>query len=360
MSLLVHLKQFEGPLGLLLYLIRKEEMDIFDINIQEITRQYLEYIQLMRELDLEMAGEFVAMAATLIHIKSRMLLPQYNEHGEEIVTEDPRKELVQRLLEYQKFQEAAQRLDDRPLLNRELWVRARRENLQVDDDSVELEENALFSLIAAYRKAVRMMEKNVHKVRAKVQSISSRVMEMKAQLVVGLRLKIAELLSVEEPEGRRRQLLITFLAMLELGKMGYVRLFQADAFSDIYIEPQKSIEHDVLTRVEEYDSVDAEGVANKLLVKAAGEAIQAQLDREDQDVEVAVEDASIEAATDEEIALAEAEFEDITQADSDADEPSLEAFDSAKSRVADFDGDTSSINTEVIADEVEADEELAT
>ena len=107
--LLIQLERFEGPMGLLLHLIRKEEMDIFDIKINEITTQYLEYIKLMKELDLEVAGEFVAMAATLIHIKSRMLLPQYDENGEVVENADPRKELVQRLLEYQKFQEAADR-----------------------------------------------------------------------------------------------------------------------------------------------------------------------------------------------------------------------------------------------------------
>src|SRR5216110_3153130 len=101
MSINIQLPKFEGPLGLLLYLIRKEEMDIFDIKINEITKQYLDYIKLMQELDLEVAGEFVAMASTLIHIKSRMLLPSYDENGEIIENEDPRKELVQRLLEYQ-------------------------------------------------------------------------------------------------------------------------------------------------------------------------------------------------------------------------------------------------------------------
>ena len=99
MSLQIQLDTFEGPLSLLLYLIRKNELDICDIPINEITQQYLEYIQIMKELNLEVAGEFIAMAATLIYIKSRMLVPQYNEHGEE-VNDDPRKELVAQLIEY--------------------------------------------------------------------------------------------------------------------------------------------------------------------------------------------------------------------------------------------------------------------
>ena len=103
--MLVQLDQFEGPLGLLLYLIRKEEMDIYDIEIHRITSQYLSYIKQLPSLDLEQAGEFCAMAASLIQIKSKMLLPNYDENGEEIEEEDPRKPLVQKLLEYQKYQE---------------------------------------------------------------------------------------------------------------------------------------------------------------------------------------------------------------------------------------------------------------
>ena len=117
-QLTVTLPKFEGPLDLLLYLIRKEEMDIFDIKIHEITRQYLEYIKRMRELDLEVAGEFISMASTLIHIKSRMLLPQYNDQGEIIESEDPRKELVQRLLERGKTSGRPDDQDEEKIRNR--------------------------------------------------------------------------------------------------------------------------------------------------------------------------------------------------------------------------------------------------
>lgn len=116
----VQLQQFEGPLDLLLYLIRKEEMDIFNINIVDITKQYFDYIKLMKEFDIEVAGDFIAMASTLIHIKSKMLLPQYDENGEVVEQEDPRKELMQKLLEYEKFKEAAKSLYERPLLNRDV------------------------------------------------------------------------------------------------------------------------------------------------------------------------------------------------------------------------------------------------
>lgn len=276
MSYLVHLQQFEGPLGLLLYLIRKEEMDIFDINVGEITQQYLEYIRQMKELDLEVAGEFVAMAATLIHIKSRMLLPQYNEEGETVETEDPRKELVQKLLDYQKYQDAAKKLYDRPLLNRDVFTRGIREDIRGDEEGeIIIEDDGLFSLIAAYRRSVRKAVKMIHKVRPKVQSIAERVMQIKERLIVGSRVLLADLLNVG-PATMRTQLLVTFLSMLELGRMGYVSIFQTDTYGDIHIQTLKPIERNVLERVQEFDSGDAESIAKSIINEAIEEKIDIQ------------------------------------------------------------------------------------
>lgn len=263
MSITVQLPKFEGPLGLLLYLIRKEEMDIMDIKIHEITKQYFEYIKLMKELDLEVAGEFIAMASTLIQIKSRMLLPQYDENGEVVEVEDPRKELVQKLLEYQKYQEAAKLLYDRPLVGRDVWLRGTRESLAQKEDEIVLEDNALFSLISSYRKALRTMKKKVHEVAAKAQSIASRILEIKDRLTVGKRVTLMEL--VNGTEERARQALITFLSLLELGKMGFVRLYQTEVYADIWVDTQKPIETDVLSRVEEYDSMSADQVAANMM-----------------------------------------------------------------------------------------------
>jgi segregation and condensation protein A len=278
LSYLVHLKQFEGPLGLLLYLIRKEEMDILDINVTEITRQYLEYIRMMKELDLELAGEFVAMAATLIHIKSRLLLPQYNEEGEVVETEDPRKELVQKLLEYQRYQEAAKKLYDRPLLGRDVFIRGHREK-HVEGEQVGdiiIDEDGLFSLISTYRRALRKATRKVHQVREKVQSIAARVMELKDRLLVGGRVLLRDLVNVGNAP-RRAQLLVTFLSMLELGRMGYVTLFQAETYGDIHIDTIKPIERNVLERVQEFDSLDAD----KVVANIINEAIETQIDMEE-------------------------------------------------------------------------------
>ena len=325
MSLQIQLEKFEGPLDLLLYLIRKEEMDIFDIPIHLITKQYLEYIRLMKELDLDVASEFIAMAATLIQIKSRMLLPTYDENGEIVETEDPRKELVQRLLEYEKYKEAAKLLYERPLVGRDMWVRGIREKLHTEEQ-IELEENALFALISAYRTALRTAKKKIHKVGEKAQSIASRILELKDKLFVGVRSTLSELIdSVSE---RRRQVLITFLSLLELGKMGFVHLSQVENYQEIYIETKKQIETDVINRVEEYDNLKSEEVAMSLgamqklegvdmadvNVEVSDSAAETEdfvlKDAEDfvlENEEVAEFDSS-EMATDEEIAAAEAEL----------------------------------------------------
>lgn len=326
MSITVQLPKFEGPLGLLLYLIRKEEMDIMDIKIHEITKQYLEYIKLMKELDLEVAGEFVAMASTLIQIKSRMLLPQYDENGEVVEQEDPRKELVQKLLEYQKYQEAAKLLYERPLVGRDVWLRGSRESLESKEDEIVLEDNALFSLISTYRKALRAMKKKVHQVTAKAQSIASRILEIKDRLIVGQRTTLAELVSATED--RARQTLITFLSLLELGKMGFVGLYQSETYSDIWVETKKNVETDVISRVEEYDSMKADEVAAQLMEES--KKIEADDDLLISDVDSPMEatahqmglefeenlemDTTGDMASDEEILAAENElFKDETE-----------------------------------------------
>ncbi len=267
MGVVVHIDKFSGPMGLLLHLIRQEEMDIFDINIHQITKQYLDSIKAMKKLNLEVAGDFIAMAATLIQIKSKMLLPQYNENGEVIETEDPRRDLVKRLLEYQMFQEAGQNLYKRPLLGRNTWARGQREEIAVKDDSIILEEdNALYSLISLYRGAIKRLTKAVHRVAESLQSISDRIWEMRERLVIGQRASFFELVDagvstaatpgepVAHTPERKGRLLITFLSLLELAKIGLVHLFQTDNYADIHVETKGVISRDVISHVENYDS----------------------------------------------------------------------------------------------------------
>lgn len=317
MSIRVQLQQFEGPLDLLLYLIRKEEMDIFNINIVEITKQYFDFIKLMKEFDLEVAGDFIAMASALIHIKSKMLLPQYDENGEVLEQEDPRRELVQKLLEYEKFKEASKSLYERPLLNRDVWARGLREKIEVKDDEIELEDKALFSLIGSYRRVLTVLNKKIHKVAIKLQSISSRIVEIKEFLRPGTTIRMVEMFSqnLGEQVQRSRQALITFLSLLELGKLGYVSLYQTDVYGDIHVQTKKEIEDDVLSRVEEYGHINNEELAQNLFSKADfnEEEIIEESERPADAALIGtsteIESVINEMATDEEILAAEMELE---------------------------------------------------
>jgi segregation and condensation protein A len=301
-SIAVHIPQFEGPLGLLLFLIRKEEMDIFDIDIHMITSQYLAYIKKMKQFDLEVAGDFIAMAATLLQIKSRMLLPNYNEEGEEEEIEDPRKELVAKLVEYQRFQEASKKIYERPLLGRDVYRRGKHgEIISTEDEEIIVDEGGLFALIGLYRGAIRKMSKAIHKVARKTMSIAQRILQIKDQLVVGQRVVMRELM--EAMEKQKMDVLVTFLSCLELAKMGFVSVYQAEVYGDIYLTALKSIEGNVVERVEEYDSHDADQVADSLMVEAA-------MANEVEDVqEFADKDMEIVAATDDEIMAAENELD---------------------------------------------------
>ncbi|MGE4130468.1 MAG: segregation/condensation protein A [Bdellovibrionales bacterium] len=304
MSLHVHLDRFEGPLGLLLYLIREQEMDIFDINIHQITSQYLEYIKTMRQLDLEVAGDFVAMAATLLQIKSRMLLPQYTEEGEE-VHEDPRKELVQKLVEYKKIKELSVDLYKLPLLGRDVFTRGERTDIEsLEEGELIVEENPLFSLISSYRTAMKNMKKTIHRVFGELQSIASRIMEMRVYFQVGRRVVMRDLIT--DNANRGSQVLVTFLSLLELAKMGFVSLFQAEPFADLHIDPKKPIDTAVVSQVESYDSVNAEQKAEEILVEAQMSLDESAVISEDMADAPVVEETFADAATDEEILAEEA------------------------------------------------------
>lgn len=364
MSYHIQLPRFEGPLDLLLYLIRKEEMNIMEIEIHKITAQYLEFIQLMKELDLEVAGEFVAMAATLLQIKSKLLLPTYDENGEVIENEDPRKELVQRLLEYEKYKEAAKALLDRPWLGRDIWTRGIREKFGEVEEEIVLEDNALFSLIAMYRGVLRFAKKKVHQVSAKTQSISSRIMELKKYLIVGQRVSFFSI--IDGAEDMLRQKLITFLSLLELGKLGFANLYQTDVYQDIWVETTRPIENDVLSSVEEYDKIHSDQAADDLFAKAEvarHEATDKVAHNDDEAEEFIMKDsfreeheeeeslfATEEVASDEEILQAEKELKEeameakhpgsthaATEAPEMADEEPLQIFDATAEAVEDPD-----------------------
>lgn len=232
----VKLESFEGPLDLLLHLIRKNELNIYDIPIADITRQYLEYIRLMEELNLEVAGEFLVMASTLLQIKSRMLLPAaVDEEGNE-EEEDPRAELVRRLLEYQRYKDASLVLRERDLLGRETFARKfdppDLADLIPQEGPLEVE---LFQLIDAFRKVLaKLPAAAIHQVAADTISIADRITEVLAFIVDRKMVLFDELF---DERTNREFLVVTFLAILELCKLRMVNIVQDERYGSILLTP---------------------------------------------------------------------------------------------------------------------------
>lgn len=228
-ALEVFLEAFEGPLDLLLYLIRRQNLDILDIPIAEITRQYVNYIELMKELQLELAGEYLLMAAMLAEIKSRMLLPRPVTSGEE--EEDPRAELVRRLQEYERFKQAAEAMEELPRLERDVH---QAQALVVErPKNVKLPELTLREVLLAFGEVLLRAEMFAeHRVQREPLSVRDRMSEMLGRLRPGDFVEFHELFDVAEG---RLGVTVTLLAMLELIKESLIEIVQSEPFAPIHV-----------------------------------------------------------------------------------------------------------------------------
>ena len=229
----VHLDNFEGPLDLLIHLIKKNEVSIYDIPIAVITKQYVEYIDLMRELDLDVAGDFLLMAATLIHIKSRMLLPRPDPTQED-PEEDPREVLVRRLIEHQKYKAAAELLHERETLREAQWMRPDERVAAIAGEEYEPElEVDLFTLLSAFRDVLERARQRPRLALPPEQiSIEDRIEQLLA------RLSETEACGFEDLFGdlsTKSGMIVTFLALLEMIRLKLIRVFQAGAVGVIRI-----------------------------------------------------------------------------------------------------------------------------
>ena len=226
---------FEGPLDLLLFLIRKDEIDIYDIPIADITRHFLEYVEFMQSLDLEQAGDFVVMAATLMKIKSRMLLPSSPDEEEQ--EEDPREELVRRLLEYQQFKEVSFWLEERQAACHDNFYRGSsidlREITNLPDDWTEaLRPVGLFDLLTAFKQAVDAAPKSeYHEVQRAEVTVEERAEAVLEMLARRGQAPFRELVS----GASRIVLVVTFVAMLELIRIGEITVRQAGPEGEIWV-----------------------------------------------------------------------------------------------------------------------------
>jgi len=233
MTYKVRLEIFEGPLDLLLYLIKKEELDIYDIPIAKITDQYLEYLEIMKMLDLDIAGEFIVMAATLMQIKSKMLLPPEEVTQQETEEEDPRAELVQKLLEYKKFKEVADKLAEKEADANRFYSRQSSEKPVFETEDSPFFEASIFDLLTAFSKILKEIPKETfHRI-------------VKDQFTVGEKIHDIFHLLIKEPkiyfsrlfkEARSKiEIIVTFLALLELIRLKEIVVVQHGHFGEIEI-----------------------------------------------------------------------------------------------------------------------------
>ena len=234
-ALQVFLEAFEGPLDLLLYLIRRQNLDIRDIPIAEITRQYVEYIELMKEMQLELAGEYLLMAAMLAEIKSRMLLPRAEAKDEE--EEDPRAELVRRLQEYERFKKAAEDLSELPRLERDV-------NVAVADAperkiTTKLPDITLKELLLAFHDVLKRAEmfSSLH-VQREPLSVRQRMSEILVRIKAG---KFAGFVDLFDPEEGRMGVAVTFIAILELLRESVIEVVQAESFAPLHVRAASSV-----------------------------------------------------------------------------------------------------------------------
>ncbi len=231
----VKLEIFEGPLDLLLYLIKRDEIDIYDISLERITKQYLEYLQAFKELNIEVAGEFVVMAANLIYLKSRSLLPADQQPPEEDVDEDdPRWDLIRQLIEYKKFKEAAQELQERALQQERMFVRSVTAPALLADTPLRLGEVGIFQLINAFQTVLKRVEarEDLQEIFGENFTVSDKIETILRRMAGGARLKFGELFSGTVS---RVEIVVTFLALLELIRLKQVRALQSDPFGEIEI-----------------------------------------------------------------------------------------------------------------------------
>jgi segregation and condensation protein A len=236
----VRLEIFEGPLDLLLYLIKQDEIDIYEISLERITSQYLEYLQAFQELNIDIAGEFIVMAANLIYLKSRSLLPVDQQPPEEDAEEDdPRWDLIRQLIEYKKFKEAAAHLQERALEQERIFARTGMNAGVTTLAPLPLGEVGIFQLINALQTVIKRVEarEDLREIFGEHFTVSDKIEAILQRVSKGLPVKFSELFA---EIASRVEIVVTFLALLELIRLKQVRAMQSNPFDEIEIAPVSS------------------------------------------------------------------------------------------------------------------------
>lgn len=234
----IRTEQFEGPLDLLLFLIQKNEMDISAISIHQITDQYVQYIELMRELNFDIASEFLVMASTLIFLKSKRLLPQDETHVSANSVDEPmsEQELVRRLIEYKRFQEAGQKISELPILDRDIFTRP---NVTAPEKQTIWRELDLTELTIAFQDILKRSRTRSRVIIREPTSIPERI----SQIIKILKKdEMTEFASILSAEPDRTEIIVTFIALLELSRLKKMKLYQNETFGSIYLTLTEQID----------------------------------------------------------------------------------------------------------------------
>ena len=252
----VKLEVFEGPLDLLLYLIKKDELEIHDIPMEKITSQYVQYLELMKMLDLNVAGEFLVMAATLMMIKSRMLLPVEDRPELEEEEEDPRWDLVRQLVEYKKFKDAALHLESLELRREDIFGRDGAEAVLGEQSSdVALHDVGLFDLISAFSEALKKVKsEELREIFAERFTVAEKIETLGDRLRREGRFSVSRMF---EGMRSRHEIACTFLALLELIRLNQARAVQKETYGEIYIERAEGVVELVPPLVDEVPAAPA-------------------------------------------------------------------------------------------------------
>jgi segregation and condensation protein A len=238
MSYKIRLQLFEGPLDLLLYLVKKDHLNIYDIPIAEVTQQYMRYLELMKLLDLNIAGEFLVMAATLLQLKSKTLLPAEQTPQEPQEEEDPRAGLVRRLLEYEKFKEIAENLRQKETAQQEVFKRPKAEaDIQIPEETGVYFEASIFDLITAFSRALEDVPREMfYEVIKDEFTIEEKVHQILHLLLVESSIKLSQLFAKAK---HKIEIIVTFLSILELIRMKEIIARQKSLFDEIEISRNK-------------------------------------------------------------------------------------------------------------------------
>ncbi|HVT94408.1 MAG TPA: segregation/condensation protein A [Bryobacteraceae bacterium] len=237
-----HLEQYEGPLDLLLDLIRKQQINIYDIPIASITAQYLEYLQRAMEMDIDLGAEFVYMAATLIHIKSKLLLPRDPELEKISPEEDPRKELVDRLLEHERFKNAAEMLQQKRMVEEAVWSNPQIESFLSEDDDPGLAVT-LFELVKSFQQVLdRTKNRPIYEIDKEDVSVPDMMRFLERSFRQHRRSDTISFVKLVESQRSRRAMVCLFLAVLELVKRNAIELTQMEAFGEIGLRKHQDFE----------------------------------------------------------------------------------------------------------------------